>query len=129
MSNDIVIEGRLTKKLDPISGQGRNGTWQKREFIIELQSNYPTSVCIELWGERISEIDKFNDGDTIQAHVDISSREYNGRWYTSIRAWKIESAQAEPATQQNPSPIPETAKPATTDLPPIEDSSEDDLPF
>lgn len=129
MSNQLILTGRLASKLPVESGEGRNGPWSKRSFIIELPSNYPTSVCVVLWGERISMIDNFQEGDQLQVYIDIASREFNGRWYTDVRAWKIEPVEGASAGAQPPSVIPETAVEMKGDIASFSDDSPDDLPF
>ena len=47
----MEIEGKLIKKLEPISGEGRNGTWKKQNFVIETFDNYPKKVCFTVWGD------------------------------------------------------------------------------
>ena len=88
---ELKITGAVTDILPVQSGEGRNGPWRKQEFILETEGNYPKQVCIVQWGDNI---DKFGlqAGDRITAHIDIQSREYNGRWYTDVKAWKVERA-------------------------------------
>lgn len=86
---DLKIEGMVTQVLEEQSGTGRNGPWRKQEFILETTGEYPKQVCITQWGDKI---DTFNvqQGEQLTAHIDIQSREYNGRWYTDVKAWKVE---------------------------------------
>jgi hypothetical protein len=86
---DLSISGRVTDILQEQSGQGKNGTWRKRDFVVETQETYPKKVCMTQWGD---EIDKsaLSVGDMVKASIDISSREYNGRWYTDIKAWRVD---------------------------------------
>ncbi|WP_288020085.1 DUF3127 domain-containing protein [Tenuifilum sp.] len=85
----MEIKGKLIKLLDQQSGQGKNGTWVKQEFIIETQEQYPRKVCISLWGDKVKELESIQVGDLLTASINIESREYNGKWYTDIRAWRI----------------------------------------
>ncbi len=89
---DLQIEGKVVQILEEQSGSGKNGPWRKQEFILETQDQYPKKICITQWGDKI---DEFNvqKGEELTAHVDIQSREYNGRWYTDVKAWKIERTQ------------------------------------
>lgn len=86
---DLQINGRVTDILEEQSGEGRNGPWRKQEFILETGGQYPKQVCVVQWGENI---DKFgiSEGETITAHIDIQSREYNGRWYTDVKVWRVD---------------------------------------
>ena len=97
------ISGKIIKALPLQSGQGKNGVWKKQEYILEIPSEkFPKKVCIALWGENI---EKFNirEGNTITAGIDIESREYNGKWYTDVKAWKVTvNEQGSPEQYSNP---------------------------
>jgi hypothetical protein len=91
---DLQITGKVTQVLDEQSGQGKNGPWRKRDFILETKGQYPKQVCITQWGDKIDQ-DKVSEGDEVTVSIDIQSREYKGNWYTDVKAWKIEQAQGE----------------------------------
>lgn len=113
------ISGTVVALLPQQSGQGKNGVWKKQEFIVEQEGQYPKKVCLSLWGEKVDE-NRLNIGEKITASVNIESREYNGRWYTDVRAWKI--------ARQSGGGNGNEAPPPTDDFIP-ESSSSDDLPF
>ena len=94
MSSNLTVEGKLVAKLDALSGESQNGPWVRREFILELPSSgsYVNKLCVELWGERTSLIDQFQEGEDLVVSIDLSSREFNGKWYTRVRAWQIQRA-------------------------------------
>ncbi|MBO9199778.1 MULTISPECIES: DUF3127 domain-containing protein [Niastella] len=82
------ISGKIIQFLQVQSGQGKNGTWKKQEFILETGDNYPKKVCIAVWGDKI-DMGSFKTGDLVDVSFDVESREYNGRWYTDVKAWKM----------------------------------------
>lgn len=86
---DLQLKGTVDQILEEQSGEGKNGPWRKRDFILKTQGDYPKQICITQWGDNI---DKANvqKGDEITAFIDIQSREYKGNWYTDVKAWKIE---------------------------------------
>lgn len=86
----MTIEGTITKVLGVIQGEGRNGIWRKQEFLLTTFGQYGKMVLIEMWGDKIETVD-WTEGRNIVAHVEPESREHNGRYFTSIRAWKIEN--------------------------------------
>lgn len=89
---DNIVEGRIIQKLDIESGQSARGPWQKQNFIIETtDSQFPRKVCIGLWTNQIPILQSYQIGDMIRAYINIESREFNGRWYTDVRAWKLEN--------------------------------------
>ncbi len=85
----MELEGKIIQ-INPLqSGQGKNGPWKKQEFIVETKSQYPKKVCITAWGDKI---DQFNLQlqEDVKVHIELESREYNSRWYTDVRAWKVD---------------------------------------
>ena len=83
------INGKVIAVLPIATGEGKNGTWKSQDYVLETGGQYPKKVCFNLFGDSI---EKFNVGidDEIKVSYDIESREYNGRWFTTIRAWKVE---------------------------------------
>jgi hypothetical protein len=92
----MEIKGKLTELLPEQTGQGKTGnTWRKGGFIIEtLDDNYPKKIALEVWGDIVDKIPSV--GNIAICQVDPESREYNSRWYTSLKAWKIEVENAAP---------------------------------
>ena len=88
----MELEGRIVRKLNVQSGTSARGAWAKQEFIFEYQEgNYPSQVCMNVWGEdKVKDLDKYQVGDKVKVSFNLSSREFNGRWYTDVRAWRIE---------------------------------------
>lgn len=81
-------------KLAVQSGRSAKGDWAKQEFVIEYQEgNFPTKACFSVWGaDKVKDLEKYNVGDQIKVAFNISSREFNGKWYTDLRAWRISPA-------------------------------------
>lgn len=136
----MEIIGKLLMKLPLQSGIGRTGnSWQKQEFVIETMEQYPKKVCANLWGDKLDMLDTVNIGDTVKVSFSIESREFNGKWYTDVKAWKIEPATEAPAqaaqpayqaTVAGPAPVADTMPPmASDDLDTFTDNGGDDLPF
>ena len=86
---DLTITGEVIDVLEEQSGQGKNGTWRKQQFIMETPGQYPKQVAVIQWGDNI---DKFavQPNEKLTVSIDIASREYNGRWYTDVKAWKVD---------------------------------------
>ena len=115
------ITGKLFAQLEEQTGQGKNGLWKKRNFVIETGDKYPKKVCLTAWGEQADQVAGLKPGLDVKVSFDLESREYQGKWYTDAKAWKIESngggAFAEP-TYAN-----------TDDVLPPPPEGGDDLPF
>jgi len=115
------ISGKIIQLLPAQTGQGKNGTWKRQEFILETGDNYPKKVCISVWGDKI-DLNSFKTGDAVDVSFDIESREYNGRWYTEARAWKLEkSGGSSRASNNTPPPGDEPFY--------ADNTASDDLPF
>ncbi|MFZ4705983.1 MAG: DUF3127 domain-containing protein [Bacteroidales bacterium] len=120
----LEISGRLNQYLPEVSGTGKNGTaWTKRDFVIETADNFPKKICISAWGDKTAELNNIGIGEMIKVSFDVQSREYNGKWYTDLRAWKIERIGA--ASQSSV----QTQEPGSFDASPEGESPADDLPF
>jgi hypothetical protein len=82
------INGKIIKLLDKQTGQGKNGTWEKQEYVLETEGQFPKKVCFNLWGDRIAKF-SLKEGDIVTVSFDLESREFNNRWYTDVRAWNV----------------------------------------
>src|SRR5271154_6030685 len=87
----MELKGKIIQILPAQTGMGKKGQWKKQEFIIETQAQYPKKVCLSVWGDKIDQFNLSVD-DVVNVSVDLESREYNGRWYTEARAWKVDKS-------------------------------------
>jgi len=63
------------------------------DFVIQTpDEKYPQSIQFQLLNDRIQEMDKFTIGEELEVTFDIRGREYNGKYYNSLNAYKIESS-------------------------------------
>ncbi len=122
----LQVKGRLIQKLPTESGEGRNGRWEKKQFVIETDDQYPKKICIVLWGDKVSMLERVTEGDMLAVSINIESREFNSKWYTDLRAWRIEKEADEGSS-------PAATKPTDGTMPAEPPSDlglpEDDLPF
>lgn len=126
--------GRIIAALEPRSGVAKStgNPWKVQEFVIETQQNsqYPRRMVFEVFGE--DKLNEFNIqvGETLTVSFDIDAREYNGRWYNSVRVWRVVRGATQPVAGQPvaTAAVPPTA-PMADPLAGAGDSSADDLPF
>jgi len=85
----MQITAKLLSILPEQTGAGKNGPWKKQDIIVETEGQYPKKVCISLWGEK-HDRNLLKVGVKLNISFDIESREFNGKWYTDVKAWKIE---------------------------------------
>ena len=126
----LELSGKLLQKLPAQSGQSSRGAWSKQEFVVETLENYPRKVCASVWGEdKVKELNAIADGEVIKVSFNLESRPFNDRWYTDVRAWRIERG----GTGETNHAAPSAQNPVSYSDPGFLDtgnSSEiDDLPF
>jgi hypothetical protein len=85
----MELTGKITRLLTLQSGEGKNGIWKKQEYLLEYGDQYPKTVCFNLWGDNIDQY-KLSEGETVTVFFDVESREFNGRFYTDVKAWRID---------------------------------------
>jgi len=144
----LELECKIVRKLNVQNGTSARGQWSKQEFIVEYQDgNFPNQVCMNVWGQdKVNDLGRFNVGDKVKVSFNLSSREFNGRWYNDVRAWRIEPVGAEGAAAPAAPAAPRAARaayqpaapagfgPAAAPAPSIDDmpdfgSDDTDLPF
>ncbi len=121
----LSVKGKVEQILKTESGVSRAGKeWKKQDFVIETEEQYPKKVCFTLFGEKVDLLNGVSAGQDIEVSFNIESREYNGRWFTNVIAWKIDQV-----SEQNNVPEPPPAF-TMNDIPPEPDEdSANDLPF
>ena len=87
----MEITGRIIQVLPEVGGISKAGNeWKKQEYVLETHDQYPKKICFQIFGaDRIAQA-AIQAGEELIVSIDIESREYQGRWYTSINAWKVE---------------------------------------
>ncbi|WP_026235566.1 DUF3127 domain-containing protein [Echinicola pacifica] len=85
----MELEGKIIQIMPEQSGNGRNGTWRKQDYILETEGQYPKKVCMTIWGDKIDQF-ALKEGEAVKVGIEIESREYNSRWYTDVKAWRVD---------------------------------------
>jgi Domain of unknown function (DUF3127) len=131
----LELVGKLVKTLPEVTGQSSKGPWQKQEFVIETFDQFPKKVCVSLWGDKVNDLKQYAPGDNLKVSLNLESREYNDRWYTEARAWRIEpadgaegGASSQPQAQASPAK-PRATQPAAPFNAAFDEDSGADLPF
>jgi len=84
----MEITGSIIEVLEEQSGQSAKGGWRKQQYVLETKDQYPKKICFMVWGDKIDDF-AVKKGQDLEVSIDIESREYNGRWYTDVKAWKV----------------------------------------
>lgn len=117
----MEIKGKIIAILPLASGTSAKGTWKKQEYILQTDEQFPKKICFVVWGEKIDEY-SLGENDRVNVSVDIESREFNGRWYTDVKAWKVvKDVKGGPVEDESLPPLPPE--------PPLPEEIADDLPF
>ena len=113
--SELKVKGRITKVLPVENGTNKAGKeWQKQGFVIDTEAKFNPEVCFSLFGEdKIEMLKNFVEGEEVEVSFNVSSREFNGKYYHNLDAWKI------------------TSTGTVNGTPPIDNSppQDDDLPF
>lgn len=137
----MELEGKIILDIPMVSGVSKAGNaWRKKEWVLETTGTYPRKVIFNVFGDRVDTM-TFQVGKTYSVQVDAESREYNGRWYTDLRAYsarEIDGIDDFPGGVPGVPPIgmpsPQPVAPAATQGPAISDpfggsNETEDLPF
>jgi hypothetical protein len=101
----LELTGKLIQVMPEQSGTGKAGPWTKQEFVIETLDQYPRKVCFNLWNEKAGVLKTLQEGDMVKVSFNAESRDYNGRWYTDLKAWKLENQGRSGEESQGHSPV------------------------
>lgn len=118
----MEITGKIISILDLREGVSQSGNeWKSQSYVIETVEQYPKKCCFDIFGaDKIAECN-IQIGEVLTVHIDIDARQWNDRWFNSIRAWKI-TREIEEKKEDEKSPVIDS-KPSITE------EEKDDLPF
>ena len=95
----------------------------KREFVVTVEDGkWPQDICLECVQDKVALLDGVQVGQEVTATFDIRGREYNGRYFNNLQAWKL-VASGEGAAADDKPPV------SDNDVPADFDEYEDDIPF
>lgn len=122
----MEFEGTVYKIMPATKGTSARGEWQRQDVIFEMQEGtFARKICVTFFNKP-EDAARLKEGAAYNVGVNIESREYNGRWYTDIRAWRVQPKQND---APGAAPMP--------DMPPMGEepsyaaptAETDDLPF
>ena len=138
----MKLEGQLKKKFET---QNITSSFQKREFVITTQEQYPQDILLELTQDKVVLLDKYNEGDLISVDINVRGREWINpegvaKYFNTLQAWSIWELGKEGNSQSTGSapgvPTPPTAPSSPTppsnsvpEPPAYSDGGSEDLPF
>lgn len=125
----MEFEGVVYKILPATSGTSARGEWKRQDVVFEMPQEFSRKICVTFFNKP-DDVARLREGMACSVSVNVESREYNGRWYTDVRAWRVQpKAAAAPSAADYP-PMPDTP-PAESAPQSYKPSAEevDDLPF
>ena len=107
----MEVSGKIIQVLPEQGGVSKTSgkEWKMQAYVLETQEQFPRKVHFEVFGEDRIKANPCQLDDIVTVSFDIESREFNGRWYTSVRAWKIQQGIVEagaPAVAEVGAPAP-----------------------
>ena len=120
------FEGTVLTVLPVVKGTNARGEWIKQEVIFEQPGEFNRKICVGFWGDKAAEAGTLRPGEVVNISANVESREFNGRWYTDVRAWRM-TRKAPAAAALAPDALP----PLDAFVPeePADSKEVDDLPF
>jgi len=114
----------LTGKIKLIQDVQTFGSgFTKREFVVTVEDGkFPQDICLECIQDKAGLLDAVQEGQQVSVSFDIRGREYKGRYFNNLQAWRIKAADAAAEDAGQP-PAPGAEVPADFD------EYEDDIPF
>jgi len=87
---ELKVKGKLVKKLEIEKGTSKAGKeWSKQNFVIDTGAQYNPEVCFQLFGDKVDLLNNFKEGQEVEVKFNVSSREFNGKYYHNLDAWFI----------------------------------------
>ncbi|HZK03151.1 MAG TPA: DUF3127 domain-containing protein [Bacteroidaceae bacterium] len=93
----MELSGKIIAVLEERGGISKStgNEWKVQEYVLETQEQYPHRMLFSIFGADKIKQANIKAGDEVTVSFDINCREYNGRWFNDIRAWKIEHLSTE----------------------------------
>ena len=113
----MEVSGKIIAVLPLATGTGAKGEWKKQTAVLETNDQYPKKVAFDMFNDKIA---AFKVGEDVTVHINIDAREWQGKWFNSVTAWKVEKGGTVSHPTQEPAPV-QSAHMAQQDT--------DDLPF
>lgn len=119
----MEVQGIVISVLEPQKFNTQKGEMVKYGFVLETKTTYPKKIHFQVYGEERWKNMNITQGKDATVSFDLSSREWNGKWYTQCEAWRVVTQVQEPQSQnispqvkENTAPQPQTTT-VDSDLP------------
>ena len=94
----MEIQGKIILALPQRSGTSARGDWKAQDFVVEtLDGQFSRKMVFTVFGEERLQRFNIQVGQDVSVSFDIDAREYQGRWFNSIRAYDVRPVVNQPA--------------------------------
>lgn len=97
----MVLKCKLKQILDFKEGFSKKA-WSYQTFLVSTLDQYSKDIVLQGWNDMVVRVQKLHIGDQLEILIDVASREYQSRWYTDIKAIRIDVMEEEPYVEQEP---------------------------
>jgi len=99
--SELVVKGKLKKKLAVENGTSKAGKeWSKQNFVIDTGAQYNPEICFQVFGDKVDLLNNYKEGQEVEVKFNVSSREFNGKYYHNLDAWFISGEKNVKAVEQ-----------------------------
>ena len=120
------VKGKVVDLLPVQTGSSARGEWKKQDFVLEVpDEQFPKKICFTLFNDKLEMIRESDKNHEVEVSFNLEGREYNGKWYHNVNAFKVERLEKTMPTPDSQVPPPYNEE----DFFPVKDGENDDLPF
>jgi hypothetical protein len=121
------VKGKVIDILPLQTGSSARGEWKKLDFVLEVPDDqFPKKICFTLFNDKTEMIRENDKSREVEVSFSLEGREYNGKWYHNVNAFKIDRIEKSSSTGDQSIPPPPYNE---DDFMPVKDGENDDLPF
>tara|TARA_R110000803_G_scaffold210568_1_gene282700 strand:+ start:15183 stop:15560 length:378 start_codon:yes stop_codon:yes gene_type:complete len=123
----LTVKGVVHQITPTEKGNSKAGKeFVKRSIVIDTAAQYNPYISFGAFGDdKCDMLDNFKQGDQVEVSFNLSSREYQSKWYTQADFWKIDKIGSSNKSMEGVVDLLEDAlKPAD-----LSNEDNDDLPF
>ncbi|MGJ8638889.1 MAG: DUF3127 domain-containing protein [Opitutaceae bacterium] len=79
--------------------------FNKREFVVtSTAQKFPQDIKFECLKDKVELVNRLNKGDEVKVTFDINGREWNGKYFVNLAAWKVEATSGAARSDDEPPP-------------------------
>ena len=88
----MKLVGKIIAIHEVVEGKSEKGEWRRQEIILETMADYPKKVCITFGNPDM--LQGFKENEIVEVSISPESKDYNGKWFSTIRGIGIKTLMA-----------------------------------